>query len=66
MTVCILYTYTVCQCINHNGNGNVWSPLTVSSNEARLNDTECLLIYITAAPDEIVELRFNEIILRKG
>lgn len=58
--------HTVCQCINHSGNGNVWTHLTVSSNETRLNDTECLLIYITAEPDEIVEFRFNEIILRKG
>lgn len=59
--------FVVCQCITHGGTkGFEWGSLSVSSNQVRTNGTDCLVVYIRAAPDEIVELRFYEIILRPG
>lgn len=56
-----------CQCINHSGTkGNEWGILKITSNDNRMNGTECTVIYVRAAPGEIVELRFYDIHLRKG
>lgn len=57
----------VCQCINHSGTkGNEWGILKITSNDNRINGTDCTVIYVRAAPGEIVELRFYDIHLRKG
>lgn len=44
--------------IGHNASGS-------SSGGGHNNKTDCLVVYIRAAPDEIVELRFYEIRLRE-
>ncbi|XP_055381427.1 uncharacterized protein LOC129612009 [Condylostylus longicornis] len=55
-----------CQCIYLSGTQNQkWTKFNISSADyKRYNNSECVLIFITGTEQEIIEMRFEEIILR--